>query len=345
MQKAEVLEQLQPLTSTTVRPVTVVPNTRVGIEDNVVVLRPGSGGKLVPFTEDGAEALGKYVGFPINTMKKLQPNTACKVMTELVQKKQRFSIFIRDGEAIAVVKTQEWHHLKAEKVLTTIERAIHLEEYNRVMPWKEHGIRIEMIGERREVVAGSAVVDDVVAGGIVLNFSPFGAFAPSIESFILRVWCTNGCVTPEVTDLFTFGGGDGGGNGDGFYKWLNSISRRAYNSVGNIAKQFSKMAAEQIGAPDRAAILESMITDAHLDDETASAVRAEAIAHPPVNSWDMMNLITWGTSHVMSDPREIVRAQNSVKGFIQETAHARTCPLCHQSRGRALPAPHEPSAN
>lgn len=343
MNRTEVLERIKPMSDLKLR-VIDADRAKVGINDEVVVLRPGTGGKLIPFTPDGVESLGKYVGFPAVTTQKLSKQTASNVMTELLRRKEKFSIFTRDGEIVSVFKSQQWHMLKVERILSVVEQAIHLQDYNRVFELEKHVARIEMVGERREIIAGSALKNDVVAGGVVVNFSPIGTIAPSIESYVLRVWCTNGATTPEISGVYEFPGG-GGGDGDDIWQWFRATSRKAYNSMAKIAKHFDEMARESISPEDRAAILDSMLTNAGMRGEVADAVRAEALAHPPTNTWEMMNLITWGSSHILEEPKEVIRAQKSVKEFIAATSHQRTCPMCHQAKGRALLAHSDTEEN
>ena len=331
MNRTQVMERISPMTDLKLR-VIDGQHAKVGINDEVVVLRPGSGSKLIPFTHDGVESLGKFVGFPVSTTQKLSKPTASNVMTELLRRKEKFSIFTRDGEVVSVFRSQQWHQLKVERMLSVLEQTIQLQDYNRVFELEKHVARIEMVGERREVIAGSALKNDVVAGGIVVNFSPIGTIAPSIESYVLRVNCTNGATTPEVAGFYEYPSG-GGGEGDDIWQWFRANSRKAYNSVTKIARHFERMAEEPISPEDRAAILDSMLINAGMRGDVAGAVRAEALTHPPTNAWEMMNLITWGSSHILSEPKEVVRAQKSVKDFISATTHQRTCPMCHQSKG------------
>ena len=343
MKRTQVLERIAPMTDLKLR-VIDGERAKVGMGDEMVVLRPGSGGKLVPFAPAGVESLCKFVGAPVTMTERLSQQTAGNVLTELLRKQEKFSVFTREGEIVSVFRSQQWHTLKVERMLSVLEQTIHLQDYNRVFELEKHVARIEMVGERREVIPGSAMKNDVVAGGIVVNFSPVGTIAPSIESYVLRVWCTNGCTTPEISGEYKY---PGGGDGDEIWQWFRGTARKAYNSMSKIAKHFDAMAREQISPEDRAAILDSMLIQAGMRDEVASAVRAEAIAHPPTNTWEMMNLITWGSSHILEEPKAVIRAQKSVKSFISATTHQRTCPMCHQTQGRATPQlPHgDPELN
>lgn len=92
------------------------------------------------------------------------------------------------------------------------------------------------------------------------------------------------------------------------------------------------MTEEQIPADQRAMMLEAMLKEAKITGEDANAVRALAIDNPPQTSYDMMNLLSNASSHLLEDPNRVRRAQNTVASYTSETEHARVCPICHSRR-------------
>jgi len=74
MDRAQVLEKLEPIRNTTVRPVVHTPRTRVLIQPGQVVIRPGSGGQLVPLSENGIKAMTNFVGLPRAICRELSPD-------------------------------------------------------------------------------------------------------------------------------------------------------------------------------------------------------------------------------------------------------------------------------
>ena len=108
--------------------------------------------------------------------------------------------------------------------------------------------------------------------------------------------------------------------------------RDAYGSLDGIVGRYRQMIDEHIDPEDRAMILQAMLREAAITGEDAEAVRALALQTPPENSYDMMNLITFATSHLIEIPHRVRRAQLAVASYAHETSHARICPVCHARR-------------
>lgn len=66
--------------------------------------------------------------------------------------------------------------------------------------------------------------------------------------------------------------------------------------------------------------------------DIANAIRNNAIAEPPETEWDMVNLISQATSHIIEDARQVVRAQRAAASFTAEAEHRRICPTCSRAR-------------
>ncbi|MBU1067638.1 hypothetical protein KKE60_07605, partial [Patescibacteria group bacterium] len=83
---------------------------------------------------------------------------------------------------------------------------------------------------------------------------------------------------------------------------------------------------------DRNLVLESLLKRAGIRGADADVVRANALTHPPENAYDMMQLVTWASTHHLMNPRAIMRAQQAAAVFSDETEHQRVCPTCHKQR-------------
>ena len=82
-----------------------------------------------------------------------------------------------------------------------------------------------------------------------------------------------------------------------------------------------------------------MIREAGLKDEAAATVRAMAIDNPIRTSYDVLNLLTYATSHILTDAKHITRARKAAEVFQSQDTHSLYCPVCKNSRPtrRALP--------
>ncbi|KKN40489.1 hypothetical protein LCGC14_0732780 [marine sediment metagenome] len=326
MNRAEVLEKLDPILETQVRQVEHSPRTRVVVTPDMVTFQPGGGQHHMEMTKAGVESMTKYIGLPWNIAGNLQPGTFGNVATELLSRKNRYSLVTKDGAITGLVKPGQFHNLNAGRVLQTIEGAIRGVEFHRVLILDNYSVSLEVIGEKREAVSRG----DLIQAGANISFSPLGTVDPMVQSYVLRLSCTNGQTSNTVLREFHYGGG--GGEGDDIWQWFRNSTRTAYNALDRIVTRYRAMMNEHIPAGDRAAMLEAMLREARISGEDANAVRALAIENPPLTSYDVLNLITTATSHIIEDPRKVRRAQLTVASYTSDEEHARVCPVCHTRR-------------
>jgi len=327
LNRVEVLERLDPVLDTQVRQVDHSPRTRVLVTPDMVTFRPGGGQHLMEMTHGGVESMAKFIGLPFPLAAKLRPETFGNVATELLGRKNRYALVTKDGAITGLAKPGEFHNLNANRVLQTIEGAIRGIEFHRVLILDNYVVSLEVIGEKREAVSRG----DLIQAGANVSFSPLGTVNPMVQSYVLRLSCTNGATSNTVLREFHFGGG-GGGEGDDIWQWFRNSTRSAYNALDRIVIRYRAMMNEQIPAGDRAAMLEAMLREARISGEDANAVRALAIENPPQTSYDVMNLITQATSHIIEDPQRVRRAQLTVASYTSDQEHARVCPVCHARR-------------
>ena len=258
MNKVEVMERMEPILDTTVRTMEHNPRTRVVVTPDMVTLRPGSGQRHLEVTKEGAQSLASFVGLPWNLAAKLHPATFGTVATELLGRKQRYALMIKEGVVTAVAKPSEYRSLNTARVLTAIEGGIKDLEYHRVLILENFVVCLELIGERREPV----VRGDLVQAGAQVTFSPIGTIDPIVQSYALRLICTNGMTNNTILREFHYGGGSGGsggsgtggGEGDDIWQWFRRSSKEAYNSLNRIIERYRLMMDEQVPADQRSMI-------------------------------------------------------------------------------------------
>ena len=321
MNRTEVLEQLQPICRTAVRQVEHTPRTRVVVEPGQVVIRPGSGGRLIPVSENGVRAMSNFVGLPRKVCQDLGPDLFGRVSTELLARKERYNLLLDDGQVRGFAEYRGVRNLPVGRVLSAIERVIPGCDYHRVTVLPNCAATLEIIGNKQEAVRRG----DMVRAGAMVSFSPVNAVLPMVQSYVLRLVCTNGATSKTVLTQFT-----GGGEGDDIWQWFRQSVQAAYQSIGDVVERYRGMIQERIPADHRAAMLEELLRQAGIKGKEAEAVRAQAIQEPPRNAYDMMNLITWASSHVIRSPERIQRALNAGATFTSESQHATMCPLCRR---------------
>jgi hypothetical protein len=316
MDRTAVLEKLEPLSHTTARPVVHTPRTRVLVQPGQVV--------IVPLSETGVKSMTNFVGLPQTVCRELSPDLFGKVITELLSRKERYNLLLDDGEVQNFGEYRGIRNLSVERVLSTIEQAIPHCDYHRVSILGNYSTMLEIVGTKQEAVHRG----DLVRAGAMVSFSPINTIRPLVQSYVLRLACTNGMTSKTVLAEFTGGGGEG----DDVWQWFRQSVRAAHQSMGDIVNRYRQMIRERIPADQRAGMLEELLRQAGITGKEAEAVRAHAIQDPPRNTYDLMNLITWASSHIIQPPAKIQRALNASATFVSESEHASVCPLCHARR-------------
>jgi len=332
LDKTEVLERMAPILNTQVREVEHNPRTRVVVTPDMITFRPGGGARTLEMTKDGAQSLSSFVGLPWNVATKLRPETFGTVSTELLRRKGRYSLIIKDGSVVSLDKPQEYHMVNPERALRAIESGLPNIEFHRVLLLDNFVVCLEVVGDRRQPVNQG----DLIQAGANITFSPLGTVDPMVQSYILRLACTNGMTSNTVLREFQFNGGDDGGSGgsgggDTIWQWFRSSVREAYGSLDRIVCQYRQMVDQHIAPEDRATILEAMLKEAGITGKYADTIRALAIQSPPENSYDMINLISYASSHIIENPHQVRRAQLAVANHTNHSEHSRVCPACHHS--------------
>ena len=321
MNRVEVLEKLEPICHTQVRQVEHTPRTRVLVEPGQVVIRPNGGGRLIPLGEKGVTAMTNFVGLPRKVCQDLSPDLFGRVATELLGRKERYNLLLEGDEVQDFAEYRGVRNLPVERVLSTIERAVPGCDYQRVTTLPGSVATLEMAGTERQAVRRG----DMVRAGAMVTFSPISTVMPEVQSYVVRLACTNGMTSNTVLAHYAGGGGEG----DDVWQWFRQSVQAAYNSLTEVVNRYREMSQDRIPAEHRAAMLEELIRRAGIIGKDAEAIRAQAIQVPPRNSYAIMNLITWATSHVVRSPERRQRALLASAIFMSESEHARRCPLCH----------------
>jgi hypothetical protein len=178
----------------------------------------------------------------------------------------------------------------------------------------------------------------------MVHFSPLNIHIPSVQAYALRLECTNGMTSMINFGEFSGGGGgghshgDNGGNSRGnesggdFWNWFRVSVKKAYGSLDKVVATWRKLVDEKIDPKDRAAIMAAMLKQAHLKGEVAEGIRAMALENPPENSWDILNYMTYASSHLLESPKEIVTTMNAAADYAAAETHQRICPVCKKAR-------------
>jgi len=326
MDRVQVLERLEPIADVQLRNIIHQPNTTVALvpSERRIAFRPGGGARMLDMSLEGMQGLASFIGLQEGMIEKLQSKTLVAVMSELLAERRQYSLIIKAGVVIGFNKPARHNPINVERMLRTIESAVPGAEYTRVLVDEaRYSASIEIVGTHSEPV----VQGDLIRAGAMVAFSPINTIVPEVQAYVLRLMCTNGVTTNDVLRKFDYGGNGGGEN---FTRWLRQSIRDSYRAVGGIVTRWRQMIEEELRPEDRAMVLETMIREAGITKDAAQAVRNLALREPPNNTYDIINLISWASSHLLESPRQVMRARQAVANFTERTEHQRICPVCHR---------------
>ena len=317
------LEAIEPLTELRVRNIEHNPRTRVMVTPEMVVFRPGSGAHSLPVAKEGVMSMAKFTGLPVEVAKQVSPGLFAALATELLERKRRYSVISDRGSIVDFGKATRAVTINPERVLRTIESTIPGTQFHRARLMSDHSVSLEVIGEERKPV----VKGDLVQAGAMVAFSPIGTVQPLVQSYVLRLACINGAISMDVINEFKFAG-----DGDSIWQFFRQSVRQSYRAVDSIIAHWRNMIAQVVAPEDRAMLLEALLKQAKVGKYAGEAVRARALQEPPQNAYNLMNLLTWASSHLLESNEMARRTQVVAANFAQETAHRRVCPVCHRAR-------------
>ncbi|MHB8084384.1 MAG: hypothetical protein ACYDHZ_00965 [Dehalococcoidia bacterium] len=325
MNRDTVLREIQPHLGGEVKDFRDTSTIKINVTPDMITMRPSRGARLLEVDKEGAKSMVGFVGLPLHVAKTLSTHTFEEVLNEMLSHAGSFSSVMKEGKITDIVPFNSRHPVNPEKLLDIVEKVVPSTEYNRYLFTPETKlVSLEIIGEKTEPVTKGGLV----RAGVKVDFSPMGIAKPHVQSYAVVLACTNGATANNI--MADFGGG-GGGEGDDIWQFFRSSIRKAYNSFDKVVVGWKRLANERIDPRERATILQALIKKGHFPDNIAEAIQAMAIENPPQNAWDMHNLITYASSHLLEGPKIIHRAQDVAADFSDEVNHSKVCPLCHKA--------------
>ena len=321
MEKTAVLETLADVVDVQVTNLTNNVRAEVSPEENIIRLIDN--GQAWEAHETYKSAL-RHLGVGASTINRLSATTASQMVTELLCAPGRSTALVRGHELVGLAPKGRYKSLPVEMVMDTVEDVLGDVDYFRALQTSMHTVRLEIVGQEEKAVEKG----DIIRAGVLVEFSPIGLIDPKVQSYGSRLVCTNG-----MTSLVAFSTHvmteDVGETRD----WLVEAVENAYNGLGESVNRYRDMRKVFIKPSDRALILSGLAKEAGLSGPSAAALFAKATEEPPENAYDVLNIMTWLTSHVLENPQRIVRAQNASARFATEAVYHKHCPTCRRAGG------------
>lgn len=338
MSRDEVMAKLGEFGYLNTRHKEIEPDARTAIlagHDGELGFRSHSGTKLMEMPQEGIDSLSKFLAIPWpigeDNAKGITPNTFATLATDRLGRAKKFTFVTRDNKIVGWTVTKE-PIMEPEKVIENALKVIPDATFDNLFDLGGFKVVMDVCSPIDKPIA----VGELARGGATVLFSPYGSTAPEVQSYVKQLLCLNGNTTDDVLRRYEYtGAGGGGGNngGGGYWNWLKNSLKKAADSVEGIVTRWRGLKDEIIPPEERSHIIAGIIKDAKLSNEVADAIWAHVTDEPIETAYDAMGLITWAASHVMTDPRQILRARGFAEQFSRRTSRSRACPYCHRDEG------------
>lgn len=312
-------------------------HARLVLDGNDLVLHAGGRKGDHPVSEDGAKALLKFTGAGPRLFEVIEPKLGQRVLTDYLRHTP-FGLVIEGDKMVDIKPASEFHFTVAPERLVDIalEAANEGAGFDRVVQVAPSKIELHLVAARELIVFnphGHERINDLVAAGAAITFSPTGIVAPMIRGYTQRRVCTNGLVVTENVMEFEYNGDNGNNGGDGrrFWPWLRRGVHSAIEAIGPTIEQFQRLADQAVEPDQRAEVMEGFMQAARLNNGERDLVMAQAMDYPPENLWEALNTVTWLGTHAAANPQRGLTLMARAGNIAQQEIHERLCPMCHRT--------------
>ena len=274
------------------------------------------------FSEGGVSTLIQYAGLPRKLLERLDSDTLTEALNQLLRFQPSAALLTQGDEVVNVIAHRTHRSTPVERVIEVIETAIPEADYARPVFLPGHAVQIEVVGVEERAVA----VGDLVRAGAVIRFSPLGTTNVEVQGYVRRLACTNGMLTNDLVRSYTLRESAD----DHFWHWLSVLVGDAYGTVDLAVGRYQALRREVLTPTERAQVLAGLLDRAKLGTHGVEAVHAQMLEESVDTAYDVLNLVTWASSHAITDPRRILRAQQAAADFTDQGMHERICAVCRR---------------
>lgn len=311
----------------------VTTEMNVRLEDNVLSF--GFGNHHVPATADGLDQLATFLGIPRAYLLRIDSDMRHYLLSEELRRNHgNLSIRFTDG-GISEVYSPTSFRVEPRALVQSAINAF--EEDFRVTDWAVNSDEVffDIVAPENydRGIGGDLQVGDITHGGVRILQDRKNSLAPTVTSFMFRLLCTNGMITPDRGSSIDLRGN----TVEGVLAELELAAQRVFGQVeeqighfyelrgqvleGDITGEVMRVAAE-MGLPDRMA--------STLARRVPSELSADSLGHPPTR-FDLANMFTNQANEPGVRGRASSRRALERAGGTLVMQHADRCGTCHQT--------------
>jgi hypothetical protein len=285
----------------------------------------------VPATTEGIAALGNYLDIPSPFLKRLDDDLQQHLLTQLIERSTEFQVAVQVTEdGIYAVRKPSLKEIDPRKLVDITAKIID-PKAPVVEWWKQNDdFRMDVIvpeGFDRGI-GGDKKVGDITRGGLRITQDLKGKhnYAPSVQSYTYRLWCTNGAEHEDAGLKIDARGG----TVEQVLAEFELIADRAFRQVESSIKGLYDLREKKVENPERTLV--RVLHERRMPDrvvaQLAERVPMVTAKDGSATMFDIVNLIT----NAANDPK--IRRQESTRRALERTGgsivseHVARCTHC-----------------
>lgn len=217
------------------------------------------GGAEFPFDEQLERGLSKYLGVSKSYLAKCPPDLKAHNINYWLQAKPNLAAVIESLDdkfvsihkpGLVVLPLRRVADIITEAMEPTDEvvQLLRSETRFHVDMITPHSVQVPTNDAIADRVQGERAIGDITHGGVRVLSNPTEAKAPSVTTYLHRLWCTNGCTSPEAEGEIKLKGN----TVDEVLAEMNIAMQRVRGDLDNKLTEYAAMAQRTVpGSPTR----------------------------------------------------------------------------------------------
>lgn len=301
----------------------------VNLEAEEPTLRLGE--TEVPANEVGLEVLARHLKMPVRYLLSCPPDEQQFMLTHRLHRMpdERIDMVYTDEQGLSEIREAGRFYVDPERIVDAVARVLPVTSPVRDYWADSNDLRLDVYTlEEDEAMAryggGDRAVGDITRGGVRILQNRKENRMPEVETFLYRLWCSNGMEAPPETVTERLDGRRSDMQ-DVFDVEFESIVRNSLGNIESSINAFYDLRNQPLG-DDPTGTLRRMAQDAGLSNLVVGRLEDALGAYTDPTMFDAVNMIT---NTANSQPRTGAARTMQRAGGLVAADHRARCGQCH----------------
>lgn len=287
----------------------------------------------VPATKESMATLANFFDVPTKFLDRVEPDERQFIMEHRIERAEERDLTInwREEGILDVLKSGQ-ARLPAERIIETAMKVLP-EDSLVIEAWSDTAdLRFDVVVPEghKKGTGGNRRKNDLTRGGLRFAQNRKQNLAPTVQTFLYRLACTNGMEIPNMGAKIDARGG----TIEEILQSLEDAAQVGFDAIGEEIASFYSMQEEKIDS-DVTGVLRRVAQEQGLPDRTVGNLEDHLAAHLAPGAeptmFDLVNSITNLANHESLDNRRGARRALQLAGGRMIGVHTQRCNLCHRS--------------